>query len=86
MIIEFGKYEVEIFDDEGYSLQSTDNLRKYTWEYHKAKRVEERFQPTSKHAIIVKEQGREISSAIICESAGATTRRFQSPDWNPVNK
>lgn len=71
MKIEYKNYEIEVLDDKDYSIESTDNIRTYKLEYFNG----EKFQPTSKHGIRIKDKviEKEISSVIICENGGATT-------------
>lgn len=68
MTTKFRDYTVDIIDEPGFSPGSTDNLFKYDHVYYD----EAEFQPTSKHGIKVTKSGQSISSAIICETAGAT--------------
>lgn len=72
MKLNYKNYEIEVFDEPNYTLNSVDNLRDYKKVFFEGKHQEDRFYPTSKHAIIVKEFETEISSAIICEMGGAT--------------
>lgn len=68
MKIDYKNFEIEVFDDPNYTLNSADNLRQYQKVYFE----QNNFIPSSKHAVIVKEYGIEISSVIICETEGAT--------------
>jgi hypothetical protein len=72
MKIQYKDYTIEIINDTCYTLNSTDNTRHYDKEYFKGKMNEDRFYPTSKHGIRISQNGKEISSAIICEVGGAT--------------
>lgn len=69
MNVSYKNFEIEIIDDKNYTLNSSNNLL----QYQKVYCDESEFRSnSSKHAIIVKEYGIEISSAIICETEGAT--------------
>ncbi|MCP2029481.1 outer membrane protein assembly factor BamB [Flavobacterium sp. HSC-32F16] len=72
MKVDYKNFEVEVLDDPNYTLASTDNLRKYQKVFYDEKHSEDRFDFTIKHAIIIKENETEISSALICEFGGAT--------------
>ena len=72
MKLKYKNYEIELFDEPNYTLNSVDNLRFYDKVYFEGEHQEDRFYPNSKHAIIVKEFETEISSAIICEVGGGT--------------
>lgn len=72
MKLNYKNYEIEVFDEPNYTLNSVDNIRTYNKVYFTGKDYEDRFQPTSKHGIIIKELSTEISSAIICEIGGGT--------------
>lgn len=71
MKLNYKNFKIEILDDPNYTLNSVNNLRQYEKIYFNENQ-EDRFYPTSKHAIIVNEFGREISNAIICEVGGGT--------------
>lgn len=71
MNLNYKNFEIEVFDDSDYTLNSSDNLKQYKHVYFNGS-DENRFCPASKHAIIVKESTTEISNAIICETGGAT--------------
>nr|WP_294787497.1 hypothetical protein [uncultured Flavobacterium sp.] len=68
MKIDYKNFEIEVIDDQNYTLNSPDNLRHYQKVY--SEDIESYI--SSKHAIIIKEEEIEISSVIICESGGAT--------------
>jgi len=69
MKVDYKSFEVEVIDDENHSLNSTKNLHQYKTVYCE----ESEFHSVSKHGIIIKEHGIEISSLIIHEFGGATT-------------
>lgn len=85
MKVAYGNYFIEIIDDKDYSIISTDNIRKYKFEYNSGDVISERFYPTSKHGIRITDKltEDEISSAIICENGGATTVHEKS--WHIEN-
>lgn len=68
MKIDYKSFEIEVIDDKNYKLKSTNNLHQYRKIYFE----ENEYHPSSKHAVIVKENGIEISSVIICETQGTT--------------
>lgn len=68
MKIDYKSFEIEVIDDKNYKLKSTNDLHQYRKVYFK----ENEYRSSSKHAIIVKEYGIEISSILICETEGAT--------------
>ena len=68
----YKNFEIEIFNDANYCLNSTSNFRHYQNVYFEGKHQEDKFHSTSKHAVIVKENGIEISNVILCEVGGAT--------------
>lgn len=68
----YKNFEIEILDDPNYILNSVDNLKQYEKVYFDEKHPEDKFCPTSKHAIAVNKFGSEISNAIICEVGGST--------------
>ncbi|CAM4030396.1 Urease accessory protein UreD [Flavobacterium branchiophilum] len=70
MILKYKNYEIELFEEQNYTLNSADNLRFYNKIYFEGKHQEDRFYPNNKLAIIVKEFEIEISSALICEIGG----------------
>lgn len=72
MKLQYKSYEIEIFEEPTYSLNSVDNLRNYDKVFFEGKHQEDRFYPTTKNALIIKEFEIEISNAIICEIGGAT--------------
>jgi hypothetical protein len=68
MTTRFNGYTVDIFDDPTFRPGSTDNSIKYDNVYYD----DTEFQPTSKHGIKITKGGQRITSAIICETGGAT--------------
>lgn len=64
-----GKYEITVTDEPTYSLNSTDNVRTYDYEYCRCNDS----QNVSAHGIHVIENGELISSAIVLGVGGATT-------------
>lgn len=68
MKVDYKNFEIEVIDDKNYTLNSSHNLRQYQKVYCQ----ESEFRTSSKHAVTVKKYGIEISSAIICETEGAT--------------
>jgi hypothetical protein len=64
----FKEYTVEIVDEPTFVVGSADNLFKYDKVFFE----DSEFQPTSKHGIKISRVGQIISSAIICETGGAT--------------
>lgn len=70
MKLNYKNFEIEIADDLKYTLDSIDRLRAYKKIYTG---IENQFRSTSSHSIIINENQLEISSAIICETGGATT-------------
>lgn len=64
----YKNFEIEVFEDRNYTLDSKGNLNQYQKVYFE----ESEFPPNCKHAIIIKEHRVEISSAIICESGNPT--------------
>ncbi|QHT68926.1 hypothetical protein GXP67_20860 [Rhodocytophaga rosea] len=73
MRVDFKDYIIELCNDSGYALDSTDNSVNYQFQYFDGLELEDRVIPTSKHSISVSKNGTEISSAIIAEIGGATT-------------
>lgn len=67
MKLNYKNFEIEVFDDPNYTLNSAGNLRQYEKVHFEENRQEDQFYPESKHVIIIKEFGIEISSCIICE-------------------
>ncbi|WP_427875088.1 hypothetical protein [Flavobacterium sp. MMS24-S5] len=68
MNVSYKNFEIEVIDDKNYILNSSNNLHQYQKVYCE----ENEFRSSSKHAVIIKEHGTKISSAIICETEGAT--------------
>ncbi|MET3027613.1 hypothetical protein ABXT06_13115 [Flavobacterium sp. UW10123] len=69
MNVSYKNFEIEVIDDENHTLNSTKNLHQYKTVYCE----ENEFRSNSKHGIIIKANGIEISSLIIHEFGGATT-------------
>ncbi|OKS89133.1 hypothetical protein [Mucilaginibacter polytrichastri] len=76
MITHYQQYEIEVIDDEGYVLNSTDNKNHYQNVIHDPADV---YQPSAKHGIRVKEHEVEISSVVIYASGGITRINARSP-------
>lgn len=72
MKIKYKNFEIEVFDDPNYILNSAENLIQYNKVYYHGNNYQERFYTTSKHGIIIKKFEIQISNAIICEIGGAT--------------
>lgn len=70
--LNYKNYQIEVINDINYTINSADNLKVYDTVFFPGKNNEDRFYPTSKCGIIIKESDNEIASAIICESGGAT--------------
>jgi len=68
MTTRFKEYTIDIVDDPCYSLGSADN----SFIYDKVYSHDTEYRPTSKHGINITRGGQSITSAIICESGGAT--------------
>ena len=68
MTASFHDYLIEVLDEPGFRLDSTDNLFVYDNIYFDDKA----YKPTSKHGIKVSKDGQAITSALICETGGAT--------------
>jgi hypothetical protein len=64
----FKEYTVDIVDEPTFNVGSADNSFKYDKVYFE----DTEFRPTSKHGIKISSDGQIISSAIICETGGAT--------------
>jgi hypothetical protein len=69
---QYKNFEIEVLDEANYILNSVENLRQYNKVYSYVNDYEDQFLPTSKHAISIKEFGKEISNAIICDVGGGT--------------
>ena len=67
MNIKYKNFEIEVSDDPDYNLNSANNQRQYKKVYSEENRKQNIVYPESKHTIIIKESGIEISSSIICE-------------------
>lgn len=72
MKIIYKNFEIEIFDDPNYTLNSVDNLKQYEKVYFDEKHQGEKFHPSSKYGIVIKESETEISSTLICEIGWTT--------------
>jgi hypothetical protein len=72
MKVKYKEYEIEMVNDSNYTLNSADNIMTYKYEYPTDFGNTDRYYPTSKHGIIIRKNEIEISSAIICETGGAT--------------
>jgi len=67
MISYYKDFEVIVFDDQTYAINSTDNSTNYKQSYC------ENIGDLNKHGIKINKDGIEISSAIICENGGGST-------------
>lgn len=72
MTVNYKDYSIDIVDDQTYSINSADNTSHYDKIYFDGSTNQDRFYPTSKHGIRVKQADKELTSAIICEVGGAT--------------
>lgn len=70
--LNYKNYQIEVINDINYTINSADNLKVYDKVFFQGKSIEDKFYPTSKCGIIIKESGSKIASAIICESGGTT--------------
>lgn len=68
----YKNFEIEVFDELNYILNSINNLKQYNNVYCSNEILENQLRVTSQHSITIKEFGIEISSAIICEVGGKT--------------
>ena len=73
MTVEYKDYTIEIIDDSNYTLNSTDNIVSYNIEYFGEMANTDKVYPTSKHGLRIREDEKELTSAIICEVGTATT-------------
>lgn len=73
MKLNYKNFEIEVFDDPNYTLNSADNLKHYEKVYFDEKQQENQFYPSSKYAIVIKEYKIEITSILLCE-IGWTTK------------
>jgi len=73
MKLNYKNFEIEVFEDLNYILNSVDNLRQYKKIYFDGRQQENQFYPSSKYGIVIKECKIEISSILICE-IGWTTK------------
>lgn len=68
MITKFQDYLIEIVDEPDFRLNSTDNVFVYSKIYFD----KVGYQPVSKHGIKITKDGQTITSALVCETGGAT--------------
>ncbi len=73
MRVSFKDYTIDIIDDPNYSLKSADNAVSYDIEHFDGRTNTDRVYPTSKHGFRVSKDGKELTSAIICETGAGTT-------------
>lgn len=73
MRVNYKGYTIDIIDDSNYTLNSSDNIVSYDFEYFDGKTNSDRVYPSSKHGIRITKDGAELASAIICEIGGYTT-------------
>ncbi|MEN2402930.1 hypothetical protein GKZ90_0024300 [Flavobacterium sp. MC2016-06] len=69
MKLNYKNFEIEIFDDPTYTLNSVNNLKDYKMVYTD---LVSQFHPACQHSITINENDLEISSAVIIETGGAT--------------
>lgn len=85
MEVQHKQYKIEFVNASNYTLDSSDNIEEYNFEYFNGTQNEDKVYSTSKHGIRVFENDEEINSAIICEVGGATgihSRSFLVEDEN----
>jgi hypothetical protein len=70
----YKQYIIQIYDDDQYNVESTDNINRYKYIYIS----EPDIRPISKHAIKVFNKEQEISSAIIIATGGGSGVHEQS--------
>ncbi|AYN03522.1 hypothetical protein [Flavobacterium sp. 140616W15] len=70
--LNYKNYQIEIFNDSNYTINSIDNLKVYDTVFFQEKKDKDKLYSTSKCGIIVKKSDTKIASAIICESGSAT--------------
>ena len=68
MATDYKDFRIEVFDDESYTPNSTDNINSYKIEYIESN---DEF-GINQHGIRIFKDETEISSAIICEHGGGT--------------
>ena len=73
MRVRYKDFTIDIIDDSNYTLNSSDNIVSYDFEYFDGEMHMDRVYPTSKHGIRITKDGVELTSAIICEIGGYTT-------------
>ena len=78
MEINYRTYQIEIFDDPTFVPNSYDNKREFKKNFFEGDTLRETKFSGTKRAIILRENGAEVSSAIICEVGGATMITPQS--------
>jgi len=67
MVLNYAGYKIELRNDESYEIGSTDNTTKYNFEY------EGDSFSTTKHGVLLKQNGDLIKSAIIFGNEGQTS-------------
>jgi hypothetical protein len=72
MEVKHKQYKIKIVNASSYTLNSSDNIEEYKYEYFQGTQNEDRVYPTSKQGIRVFENEEELNSAIVCEVGGAT--------------
>ncbi len=72
MVLRYTDYEIELFNDESYTIGSADNINNYDFEYSGGKGS------TVKHGVLLKQDGNVIKSAILCGGKGQTSIHFNS--------
>lgn len=78
MTVKYKGYTVDIIDDQTFSINSVDNTSQYDKVYFNGSTNQDRFYPTSKHGIRIRQGDEEVSSAIICEVGGGATIHSKS--------
>lgn len=75
MKIEYKSYEIEIINDNNYTLMSSDNKNMYSFEYSNGLIVTDRGYSVTKYGIRIKDSlsNTEYSSAILSENGGVTS-------------
>lgn len=69
----YKNFSIELFDNTDHTIHSKNAVSRYKHKYCENSLYDDAHYPTSKHGIIVSKNGKEISSAILCEVGGATT-------------
>lgn len=72
MVISYKDFEIEVKDEQAYSVKYAGNATNYQFEYARGKLIENKIFPLNKRGIIIKnvELQKEIASAILCENGG----------------